>query len=133
MDVVRADAAMRRRRIGLAAEGADHGIQVPGAEPAVDLRNQVRHVLLIALGQAAEHIDPADFARQLALDRREDDLDGLFLRVADETAGIDELDIDRTHLLLRHDLIGVPYLVQEMLGIDGVLGAPQGYDLQGRH
>ena len=40
---------------------------------------------------------------------------------------------DRTVLPFRHKLVTVLHLVQEMLGIDGVLGAAQGYDLELRH
>ena len=133
MDTVRADAPVRRPRIGLAAQGADQRIQFPGAEPPVHLGNQLGKVLGIALGQAAEHQQATDFAGLLARDRGKNGLDGLFLRVADEAAGVDELDVDGTRLPFRNDLIGIPDLIQEMLGVDGVLGAPQGDDLQRRH
>ena len=100
-----ADTAVCRGRVRPAAERPDDGVQVPRAEPAVHLRDELRHFAAVALGEAAEYQETADFPVLLALDGSQDGLDGLFLRVADETAGVDQLDIDGTHFLFRHDLI----------------------------
>ena len=133
MPSVRKDAAMRCGSVRFAPEGTHQRGKVPGPEPAVHFGNQVRKLFPIALGKAAEHEETADFAGLLAPDGFQDGLDGLFLGVPDEAAGIDQLDIHGAGLPFRHDLISIAYLVKEMFRIHGVLGTPQRDDLQGRH
>ena len=124
-------AALRQDR---AAQGTDEGIQVPCAEPAVHLGNQPGQLVHIPLGQAAEHEDLPGQAALLAVHRLEDGLDGLFLGIADEAAGIQQQVIGiPVRVVLRQQGIGIPHLGEQVLGVDLVLGAAEGDDLQGGH
>ena len=119
--------------LGFAAQGPDKGVQFPCAKPAIHLRDKPGKFLRIALGQAAEHQQASHLPFGLAFGGLQDGIHGLLLGIADKAAGVDKEHIHRTVLPFRHKLVTVLHLVQEMLGIDGVLGAAQGYDLEPMH
>ena len=71
------------------------GIQFPCAEPAVHFRDEVREFLGVPLGKAAENEKTAHLPRLFPLGGFQDNLDGLFLGIPYETAGVYCKDIYR--------------------------------------
>lgn len=105
-----------------APQSLDNRIQVSRPEPEIHFRNQFRHLGHVSLRKTSENHQSSYLARLLALGGGEDGLDGLLLRVADESAGVDEKHIDRTDLILRHNPPRVLDLRKKMFRVNRVLG-----------
>ena len=71
--------------------------------------------------QAAKDKKAAHKAILLLLGGLQDNLDGLLLGISYEAAGVDGLNVYRAGIILRDYLIGIPYLIQKVLSVYGVL------------
>ena len=113
-----------------ASKSFDKWFLVPGPKPAVNLRNKVRQLGHVSLGQTAEHDEFPHFSGFLPVGGLEDGLDGLLLGVAYESAGVHKQDIDRLRTALRNQVIHTVKTGEQTLRVDGVLRTSQRYDLQ---
>ena len=104
------------------AQSLDDRGKIPRAEPEIHFRDQIRHPGHVPLRETSEDHQPSDLPGFLAGGGGKDGLDGLFLGVADEPAGVDEDHIDRTHLILRHNPPRVLDLREKMFRVNSVLG-----------
>ena len=105
-----------------AAQRLHDRIQIPCPEPEIDFGDKSGHLSHIPLRKTAEDHQPSNLAGLIALGRGKDGLDGLLLRVTDESASVDQKHVHRTSLILRHDAPRILDLRKEMFGVHGVLG-----------
>ena len=99
----------------LAAEDADH---------LVDVRNLLKQLVLLPLGQAAGDDHPLDAAVALAVEHLPDDPARFLPGGVDEPAGVDDHQVGR--LPLGHQRVAVlGQQPEHPLGIDEVLGAAE--------
>ena len=107
------------------AQGGDDVAVAAGSHHAVDLRELVDDLLLIALGETSRDEDLAEPAVRLELRHRQNGVDGLGLRAVNEAAGVDDHGVGALGLLLQLD----PRLAAQghhLLGVDQILGAAKG-------
>ncbi len=115
----------------LGAEISHDRGEIAGPEPGIHLGDLGREFPGIALAQAAEYDEPAALSPFLGLHGLEDGCDRLFLGITYEAAGVDEEIVGIAGI---DDLIPVGrQLRQDMLGVDGILGASESYYPYGRH
>ena len=99
------------------AQGGDDVAVAAGAHHAVDLRELVENLLLIALGKTSRDEDLAEPSVLLELRHRQNGVDG--------AAGVDDHGVGSLGLLLQLD----PRLAAQghhLLGVDQILGAAKG-------
>ena len=111
-------------------QSAHHRHKVARPEPSVNFRDKPGKFGRIALGQAAEDHQLADQAGFLAFSGLKDGLDGLFLGIANESAGIEQQDVNGLLHALGNYLVRLSDLGEEMLGVNCILGTSERDDLQ---
>ena len=111
-----------------------HRIEVTGAKPGVHLGNQGGEFGSIALAEAAEGEKMPGFPYAAPSGLFQEGVDAFFLCITDEAAGIHEQVIDRTRPVFRKYFKTIlRQLGEQVLGVDCILGASEGYYLDAFH
>ena len=114
----------------LSADRGDYVGHIPHAEVVVHFRNLRPQLFLVAFRQASHHEQALDFSPVLGRDEGKDRVDRLLLRVADESAGIDDDDFRVGRIRVVHDFEAVvPQLGHQVLRVDPVFGASERDDV----
>src|SRR5581483_11390486 len=102
-------------------------IPAPGADDAVELRNLAVERLAKPLGEAAGRDHP--LSRSAPVQIIEEAVDRFLLRRPDEGAGVDDDHIGQRRRLHR-EIAGAPQALGHAFSLDGVLGAPEVFDIE---
>ena len=114
----------------LSADRGDYVGHIPHAEVVVHFRNLRPQLFLVAFRQASHHEQALDFSPVLGRGEGKDRVDRLLLRVADESAGIDDDDFRVGRIRVVHDFEAVvPQLGHQVLRVDPVFGASERDDV----
>jgi hypothetical protein len=108
-------------------QGGHDVAEAAGAHDAVDFRQLLQNVRLIALTQAAGDQDLPDLPLLLQLGGGQNGVDGLAFGAVDEAAGVDDHHVAAGAVLLDGDA-RLQAQGHHLLGVDPVLVAAQGYE-----
>ena len=116
------------------AKGQHYRVQFTRSEPTVNLRNKGRQLSSITLRQAAKGIQLPRRPRLPSFRLLQQHLYAFFLGIAYEAAGIHQKVVHGARPVLgQHIKTVTGQLCKQMLGVHGVLGTAQGYDLDRFH
>ena len=113
-----------RFAVGQRAERLHDTAVAAGAHDAVHLRQFLRQLLLIALGQAAGHQDLTHKALFFQVCHRQNGVDGLLLGAVNKAAGVDDHHVRAGLFVLQGDT-RITAQGHHLLGIHQILGAAQ--------
>jgi hypothetical protein len=103
--------------------------QLGGAEESIDLRDLCLEVVLVALREAAGHVELFDLAFAFGLGVLHDGIDRFLLGAVYEAAGIDHYYIAAFAPFVVHDVVAaIGEMRHHDLAIDEVLGTAEGDD-----
>ena len=98
-----------------------HRIEVPRSEPSVHLRYQLRKFVCVSLRKTAEYDYLSGFSPFLLIHGFKYSLYGFLLCITDETACVQEYDINGNILSLGNDLVEILDMGKDMFCIHLVL------------
>ena len=119
--------------IGSTSQSLYHRIEIPGAVPSVNLRDQFWQFIGVTLGKASEYNDLTYLSLFLSFDRFKYSLDRLLLSITDESASIQQKHINRLINTFRYNFICTGHLRKNMFCIHLVLGTAECDSLKSHH